>query len=153
MPSETLAPILARWKPARRSGLLPVLIEAQEKLGWLSKETITEIARGLNVPLAEVFGVADFYAHLYTHPVGKTMVRVCNDIACYLAGSEKICAALKTRLRIDAGETTGDGMFTLEFVPCLGHCEHAPAAMIGSQVYESVTASSLARTLKELQKT
>ncbi len=152
MPSDTLAPILARWKPAHRSGLLPVLIEAQEKLGWLSKETIAEIAHGLNVPLAQAFGVADFYANLYTHPVGRTMVRVCDDVSCYLAGSEQICAALKTRLQINAGETTTDGAFTLEFVPCLGHCEHAPAAMIGAKVHENVTEDSLERALDESHK-
>lgn len=152
MSSEILTPILARWKPARRSGLLPVLIEAQEKLGWLSKETLAEIARGLNVPLADAFGVADFYAYLYTHPVGKTMVRVCDDVACYLTGSERICAAVKARLRIEAGETTVDGAFTLEFVPCLGHCEHAPAAMIGSEVLQNVTEETLVRVLDESRK-
>ena len=145
--SQTLAPILERWGPARRSGLLPVLIEVQEQFGWLSKETITEIARGLNVPLAEAFEVADFYAHLYTHPVGKTIVRACDDVACYLAGSEKICDAVESSLEIRAGETTLDGAFTFEIVPCLGHCEHAPAAMIDSQVHENVTAQALLQAL------
>ncbi len=147
MSSETLSPILARWKPAGRSGLLPVLIEVQAKLGWLSKETMAEIARGLNVPLAEAFGVADFYAHLYTHPVGKTIVRVCDDIACYLAGSEKIRAAAEKLLKIRAGETTPDGAFTFEIVPCLGHCEHAPAVMIDARVHQNVTEESLERAL------
>ncbi len=138
--ADTLSPILTRWKPAARSGLLPVLIEAQEKLGWLSEETIAEIARALNVPLADAYGVADFYAHLYTHPVGKTFVRVCDDIACYLAGSEKICAVVSARLKLRAGETTGDGAYTFEIAPCLGHCDRAPVAMIGNQVYENVAA-------------
>ena len=139
MSSSLLAPIIARWKPAARSGLLPALIETQEQLGWLSQDAIAEIARGLNVPLAEAYGVADFYAHLYTHPVGKTFVRVCDDIACYLEGSEKICAAVQARLRIRAGETTSDGAHTFEVVPCLGHCDHAPVAMIGHRVHENVT--------------
>lgn len=136
--SEPLQRILKRWKPAARSGLLPALIEAQEELGWLSKETLVEIAQGLQVPLAEAYGVADFYAHLYTEPVGKTFVRVCDDVVCYLAGSEKLCAAVQARLGLRAGETSRDGAHTLEIVPCLGHCDQAPVMMIGKNVFANV---------------
>ncbi len=136
---DALTPILARWSPVGRSGLLPALIEAQEAYGWLPEETLTRTANGLRVPLSEAFGVADFYAHLYTQPVGKTIVRVCDDVPCYLAGSEKICAMVEKYLRIRAGETTPDGAFTYEIVPCLGHCDHAPVVMVGSQVHENVT--------------
>ncbi len=140
---DALTDILARWSPVGRSGLLPALIEAQEARGWLSEETLKQIANGLGVPLSEAFGVADFYAHLYTHPVGKTMVRVCDDVPCYLAGSESICAAVEQHLRIRAGETTPDGAFTYEIVPCLGHCDHAPVAMVGNQVHENVNESAI----------
>ena len=149
MSISSLAPIIAKWKPVARSGLLPALIEAQETLGWLSQDTISEIARGLNVPLAEAYGVADFYAHLYTHPVGKTFVRVCDDIACYLAGSEKICAAVEKRLKIRVGETTSDGAFTFEIVPCLGHCEHAPVAMVGKDIHPNVHPDDLPKLLRD----
>jgi NADH:ubiquinone oxidoreductase subunit E len=135
---KSLDDVLARWSPVGRAGLLPALIEAQEIYGWLSEDTLTQIANGLNVPLVEVYGVADFYAHLYTHPVGKIIVRVCDDIPCYLAGSEKIIATLENRLKIHAGETTPDGTYTLEVVPCLGHCDHAPVAMIGNEIQENL---------------
>ena len=134
-----LTNILARWSPVGRSGLLPAMIETQEVYGWLSEELLTQIANGLGVPLSEAFGVADFYDHLYTHPVGKTMVRVCDDVPCYLAGSDKICASVEKRLKIREGETTPDGAFAYEIVPCLGHCDHGPVVMIGSQVHENVT--------------
>ncbi|HEX7587488.1 MAG TPA: NADH-quinone oxidoreductase subunit NuoE, partial [Anaerolineae bacterium] len=144
---DALEKILARWSPVGRSGLLPAMIEAQETYGWLSEQTLTQIANGLHVPLSEVFGVADFYAHLYTHPVGRTFVRVCDDVPCYLAGSEKICAAVEKRLQIRAGETTPDGAFTYEIVPCLGHCDHGPVVMVGNQVHENVTAESVENLL------
>jgi len=137
--SATLTTILARWSPVGRSGLLPALIEAQDAYGWLSEETLAQIANGLDVPLSEAFGVADFYAHLYTHPVGNKIVRVCDDVPCYLAGSEKICAAVEKQLQIREGETTPDGAFTYEIVPCLGHCDHGPVVMIGKDVHENVT--------------
>lgn len=150
--NESLAEIIARWSRVGRAGLLPAMIEAQEKLGWLSEETLTQIATGLNVPLAEVYGVADFYAHLYTHPVGKIVVRVCDDVPCYLAGSEKIVATLEQRLKVRVGETTPDGKFTLEIVPCLGHCDHAPVAMMGKHVYENVTDADLASLIFDHEK-
>ena len=146
---DALEKILARWSPVGRSGLLPAMIEAQETYGWLSEQTLTQIANGLHVPLSEVFGVADFYAHLYTHPVGKEFVRVCDDVPCYLAGSEKVCAAVERRLQIHAGETKPDGAFTYEIVPCLGHCDHGPVVMVGNQVHENVTAENIENLLAE----
>ncbi|MBI5304077.1 MAG: NADH-quinone oxidoreductase subunit NuoE [Chloroflexi bacterium] len=148
-PHDELGTILARWSPVGRSGLLPALIEAQELYGWLSAETITRVAAGLDVPLADAYGVADFYAHLYTHPVGKIIVRVCDDVPCYLAGSERVIAALEDKLKIRVGETTPDGAVTLEVVPCLGHCDHAPVVMAGEQVHEDVRENSLSKILDD----
>ncbi len=146
---NALDEILARWSPVGRSGLLPAMIEAEETYGWLSEQTLTQIANGLGVPLSEVYGVADFYAHLYTHPVGKQFVRVCDDVPCYLAGSEKICAGIEKRLKVRRGETTPDGAFTYEVVPCLGHCDHGPVVMVGKDVHENVTADEIENLLSE----
>ena len=146
---NALEKILARWSPVGRSGLLPAMIEAQEAYGWLSEQTLTQIADGLHVPLSEVYGVADFYAHLYTHPVGQVFVRVCDDVPCYLAGSEKVCAAVEKHLKIPAGETTPDGAFTYEIVSCLGHCDHGPVVMVENQVHENVTAEGIEKLLAE----
>jgi len=146
-PSTALAPIIAKWKPSARSDLLPALIEAQEELGWLSQETLTQIAQGLRVPLADAYGVADFYAHLYTHPVGKKFIRVCDDVICALAGSETICAALEARLKLRAGETTPDGEYTLEKVSCLGHCDHAPVVMTQHTIQENARADAINQLL------
>lgn len=141
--SGSLAGILARWAPVGKSGLLPALIEAQELHGWLSRETLVEIGRGLGVPLSEVYGVADFYAHLYTYPVGKTFVRVCDDVPCYLAGSESVCSTVQSHLNVNAGETTPDGAFTFEIVACLGHCDRAPVVMVGHTVHEAVQPAAI----------
>lgn len=150
-PPDTLNAILARWSPVGRAGLLPTLIEAQEKFGWLSAETLTQIGQGLGVPLAQVYGVVDFYAHLYTHPVGKKIVRVCDDVPCYLAGSERVRQAVQVKLGIGENETTPDGEFTLEIVPCLGHCAHAPVVMVGKRVYEAVNETQIENMTKRNQ--
>lgn len=145
--SDRLALVLSRWKPVGRSGLLPALIEAQEVNGWLSEEMLLTIGQGLNVPLSEVYGVVDFYAHLYTHPVGRKIVRVCDDVPCFLLGSEKVCATVENILHIREGETTTDGAFTYEIVPCLGHCDRGPVLMIGNQVEENVTPGRITELL------
>lgn len=142
-PDDSLTAILARWAPIGQSGLLPALIEAQERYGWLSRDTLVEISRGLNVPLSETYGVADFYSHLYTHPVGKTFVRVCDDVPCFLTGSDSVCAAVSGHLGLAPGETTADAAFSYETVGCLGHCDHAPVVMIGHTVHEHVAPDAI----------
>lgn len=145
---NALAGILARWAPAGPSGLLPVLIETQELEGWLSPETLAAIAQGLRVPLSQVYGVADFYAHLYMHPVGKIFIRVCDDVPCYLAGSADILHRTKNMLWVRDGETTEDGKYTLEHVPCLGHCDRAPVAMFGETLHTNLTTEKIAALLR-----
>ncbi len=149
LPPQALSEILKRWSGIGRSGLLPALIEAQEQGGWLPAETVAAIAKGLGVPQAEAFGVADFYSHLYTHPVGNKIVRVCDDVPCYLAGSEHICAAVQKQLGIAPGETTADAGFTFEIVPCLGRCEHAPVVIVGDHIHDDVTPEDVAGLLTD----
>ncbi|OQY80692.1 MAG: hypothetical protein B6D41_20685 [Chloroflexi bacterium UTCFX4] len=143
----TLAGVLARWAPVGQSGLLPALIEAQELEGWLSRETLVAIAQSLQVPLSQIYGVTDFYAHLYTQPVGKTFIRVCDDVPCYLAGSSDLLHRLKNMLWVRDGETTEDGAYTLEHVPCLGHCADAPVAMFGRMLHTQLTPEKIAALL------
>lgn len=138
--NASLASVLARWAPEGRAGLLPALIETQELSGgWLPREVLALISRGLNVPLSEVYGVATFYKMLYTKPVGKKMLRVCDDVRCYLCGSRDILHKLKNVFWVKEGETTDDGEYTLEIVPCLGHCDTGCVIQVNDATYENVT--------------
>ena len=112
-----------------RSGLLPALHAAQKHFGWLPQEVATEVAKALTVPLADVHGVIEFYSLFYNEPVGKKMIRVCTDPACALKGAEKLLDHLCSHHGIELGQTTPDGARTIERSPCLGLCEHAPAAL------------------------
>ncbi|HZQ08373.1 MAG TPA: NAD(P)H-dependent oxidoreductase subunit E [Anaerolineae bacterium] len=135
-----LAAILARWAPEGRAGLLPALIEAQEaSAGWLPREVLAQIGQALRVPLSEVYGVATYYAMLYTHPVGKKVLRVCDDVRCYLSGSNAILHQVKNVLWIKENETTADGAVTLEAVPCLGHCDVGCIVQVNESTFEHVT--------------
>lgn len=112
--------------------LLPeILHEAQQIYGgWLPRPALARIARALNMPLADVYGVTEFYTMLYTQPVGKKIIRICQDASCAMAGAEAVQNAVCRHLQIEPGQTTPDGEYTVEPVRCLGLCDHAPAALV-----------------------
>lgn len=142
--NSSLASVLARWAPEGRAGLLPALLEAQEVSGgWLPREVLAHIGSALNVPLAEVYGVATYYKMLYTKPVGKKMLRVCDDVRCYLSGSRDLLHKVKNVLWVRSGETTQDGEYTLETVPCMGHCDVGCAVQVNQATYEHVTTDNV----------
>jgi NADH-quinone oxidoreductase subunit F len=103
----------------------------QSIYGYIPEPVAAEVGRALGVPLADVNGVIDFYAMFYREPVGKTVIQVCGDPACALAGGDAVLAALCRRLGVEPGEMSADGAYTVERAPCLGLCEHAPAVLAG----------------------
>lgn len=140
--------VIARWAPQGRAGLLPCLIEVQEITGYLSPEVCRAIARGLRIPEADVFGVVSFYSLLYDHPVGRLIVRVCDDIPCYLRGSTRVLEALQAHLGIQPGATTADGSVTLEVHPCLGRCDRAPFLLLNEEELGPVTPEEAVRAVE-----
>ena len=116
-----------------RSALLPVLHLAQEIYGYLPEPVAAEVARKLGVPLADVYGVIDFYSMLYKEPVGETVVRVCGDPSCALSNSDAVMNALCQHWEISLDQISDDGGITVERAPCLGLCDHAPAALVGDK--------------------
>ncbi len=135
MPDFELTPLRSALKPFApqgRTALLPALHAAQAIYGWLPEPVAAEVGRTLRVPLADVYGVIDFYAMFYREPVGKTIVRVCGDPACALAGGDAVLDAACRHLGVAPDEVSADGAFTVERAPCLGLCEHAPAVLVGA---------------------
>jgi NADH-quinone oxidoreductase subunit F len=128
---NSLHSLLAEYAPRGRAALLPALEAAQALYGYLPEAVAVEVGQALNVPLADVYGVIDFYSMLYTQPVGRKVLRVCTDPACAMAGGEAVLASLYRHLGLQADGTTADGAFTIERAPCLGLCEHAPAVLAG----------------------
>jgi NADH-quinone oxidoreductase subunit F len=126
-----LRSILAELAPQGRPALLPALHAAQQIHGWLSEPVAAEVARSLDVPLADVYGVIDFYEMFNRQPVGRTIVRVCSAPVCALAGATAVTDALCRHLQIEPGEVSADGAFTVQHAPCLGLCDHAPALLVG----------------------
>lgn len=148
--NASVTTVLARWAPEGRAGLVPALIEMQEvSEGWLPREVLVQVGQALNVPLSEVYGVATYYKMLYTKPVGKKMLRVCDDVRCYLSGSRDLLHKIKNVLWVKDGETSEDGEYTLESVPCMGHCDVGCAVQVNEETYENVTPENVMELIRQ----
>jgi NADH-quinone oxidoreductase subunit F len=123
--------MLVGLAPQGRAALLPALQLAQQLHGWIPEAVATEVGRILGVPLADVHGVIDFYEMLSRQPIGRTVVRVCTAPVCGLAGGDGVADALCGYLKVETGQVSTDGEFTVEHAPCLGLCDQAPALLIG----------------------
>lgn len=152
--NETKARIdeLAARYPTKRSALLPALWVAQEVYnGWLPEEAMQEVADHLGLSRAEVEGVASYYTMYNKEPVGKHSIEVCHNISCMIVGADDLVHHCEHKLGIAAGQTTPDGMFTLNRVECLGACSNAPALQIGPRYFENVDAAKLDAILDGLK--
>jgi len=125
--------------PTKRSALVPTLLYAQDEAGHLSDEVIAELAGRLDLTELEVRNVISYYSMLITKPRGKYNVQVCTNISCMLRGSEELLDHCKKKLGIGHKGTTGDGMFSLEEVECIGACSWAPAAQVNYDFHENLT--------------
>lgn len=131
------------------ANILQALLAAQEALGAVPHSAIPEIARSLEVTEADVAGVLSFYPDLRGCPAGRRVIRVCLGESCMANHSDRVQAALQAALKIDVGETTPDGRFTLERVYCVGNCAVAPSVMIDEEVHGRVTPSKVSGLIRE----
>lgn len=128
--------------------LVQILHRAQGIAGYLPSELQLFIARRLGMPAAEVYGVVSFYSYFTTNPVGKHTINVCLGTACFVRGADVLIDELKAKLNVNANETTGDGLFTLKDVRCIGACGLAPLISIDDKVYGRVEVSELDEILE-----
>lgn len=119
--------------------LMPIMQRAQDIFGYLPEEVQQYIAKEMDIPVSDVYGVATFYAQFNLEPKGQYTISVCMGTACYVKGSRKVLDKLEEVLGITAGHTTPDGVFTLNATRCLGACGLAPVMMINEDVYGRLT--------------
>lgn len=131
--------------------LIPLLQQAQQTDGYLTRERLVAIHRETGVPLSSIYGVATFYAQFRLTPVGKNLIRVCHGTACHVAGANDVTEAIEKHLEIKNGETTPDRQFTMETVSCLGCCSLAPVVMINNATYANLTDRQVGKMLRKHQ--
>jgi len=130
--------------------LLSLVKEAQHRYGYLSEKLVTELAKSLDIPVGEVYGVGSFYSFLSTKPLGKNVIRICKSMPCYLKNCQAILETVESELGIKPGGTTKDGKFSLQLINCIGACDQAPAMMINDKLYVNLTPRKIIRILKRL---
>lgn len=130
---------IAKYPEGRQqSAVMPLLDLAQRQHGWVTRAAVAHIAGMLGMPEIRVWEVVSFYTMYRTAPGGRFHVEVCTTTPCWLRGSDEVVAACKTKLGIDFGETTDDGLFSLYEVECQGACVNAPVIAIGDNYYEDL---------------
>ena len=127
--------------------LIPVLQRAQTLIGYLPLPVLQTISRDLNIPLSTVYGVTTFYSFFTMVPRGKHIISTCMGTSCYVRGGERILNTLQKELSIEPGETTKDGVFSLEMVRCLGCCGLAPVVSIEEKVYRRMSPTKMKEVL------
>lgn len=131
-----------------RQDLLVQLKEAQSKSGYLSRETMVELAESLSLSVSDVYGVATFYSFLSTKPLGRNVIRICQSIPCFLKNAQTIIESVAKEISIEPGETTADRRFSFQLTNCIGLCDKAPAMMINDDVHGDLTPAKIATILK-----
>jgi len=146
--NRSVEEILKDHSNAKRDSLIPILQEVQECVGYLSQESIATISSHMGLPASKIYGVATFYNQFRFAPKGQFHIQVCRGTACHVKGSAKVLEVLKQELKIDPGNSTRDGLFSLEVVACIGACGLAPVIAINGEFYAGVTSDKVRKILK-----
>jgi len=149
--NEVIQEILESY-PAEQRFSLPAMQDMQRRLGYVPREGLEALSARLERPLSALYAMASFYKALSLIPKGKYVIRLCDGTACHLKGGPLLLSSLTEELGIGAGETSADGLFSLETVNCLGSCSIAPAMMIGDKYYGKVTPESLSALIASYRK-
>ncbi len=145
--STAVEAILVRHEGAQRDKLIPILQEVQAAEGYLSEASIVRIGRHLNLPASKIYGVATFYNQFRFQPKGRFHVMICRGTACHVKGSAKVLDTITRTLKIAAGQTSRDGLFSLEVVACMGACALSPAVAINGEFYPKVSPTKMVKLL------
>jgi len=146
--ASPFAQAIAAYK-GERGQLIPLLQKAQETWGYIPSQAIDEISRTTRTPESEIFGVITFYKQFRLQPLGKYLIRLCDGTACHVNNAKMLLEIIQEELKLENGDTTKDGLFTLSPVACLGCCSLAPVVMINDETYGRLTPQSLRKILRQ----
>ena len=138
--------------PCEKRFTLAILQDVQKQYGFIPKETIDLIAEYLKLPVSEIYSMATFYKALSLKPKGKYIIKVCNGTACHIRGSNMLIDEVAEILNISPGESTTDGLFSIEIVNCLGACALAPVMVIDDKYYGGMTKEKVKDVIDEYRR-
>jgi NADH-quinone oxidoreductase subunit E/NADP-reducing hydrogenase subunit HndA len=132
--------------------LMMILSDIQNKYGYIDLEVQQIVADELNIPVSEVYGVVTFYSYFSLQPKGKYVIGICMGTACYVKGSQSLLDAFCNRLGIKEGQTTEDGLFTIDVLRCIGACGLAPVVSVNGKIYPHVSIKDVDKIIDECKK-
>ena len=132
--------------------LMMILSDIQHKYGYIDLEVQQIVANALNIPVSEVYGVVTFYSYFSLQPKGKYVIGICFGTACYVKGSQSLLDAFSNRLGIKEGETTEDGLFTIDILRCIGACGLAPVVSVNGKIYPHVAIKDVDKIIEDCKK-
>jgi len=147
---DAINSLLDKYSHSRRDSLIPILQDIQEVVGYLSEEAIVMVGKHLDMPTSKIYGLATFYNQFRFEPTGNFHIQVCHGTACHLIGAARIIDIIEKKLKLKSGQTTRNGKFSLEVVPCIGACAQSPVISINGEYYSNLTEERLKQILGEL---
>jgi len=150
--STAVDTVLGKYPRASRDALIPILQQVQEQDGFLSERVMARVGTHLGLAPSKVYGVATFYNQFRFHAPGQFHIQVCRGTACHVKGSAAVLDALRRGLGIEAGQTTRDGLFSLEVVACIGACGLAPVIAVDGEFFAGVTPDDIETILDSFRK-
>ncbi|HOP03662.1 MAG TPA: NADH-quinone oxidoreductase subunit NuoE [Tenuifilaceae bacterium] len=145
---EPIERILQKYPLARRDILIPILQTIQDEVGFLSEEALVKVGKHLKMPTSKIYSLATFYNQFRFQPKGKYHIRVCHGSSCHVMGAVSLIETLEQSLGIKSGQTTRNGLFSLEVVTCMGACSKSPVIEINNKHYSTKSAEDLKKLIE-----
>ena len=143
--------IIKKYKQGRREDLIPLLQEIQDEHGLLSEEAIIKVGNYLGLSTTKIYGLATFYDQFRFIPSGKIHFKICHGTSCFLNGSQAVIDKLREELKIFPGQTTRNGNFSYEIVPCMGGCNQRPVILVNGEYQIHVRPEQISELLKKMK--
>ncbi|MCD4772973.1 MAG: NADH-quinone oxidoreductase subunit NuoE [Bacteroidales bacterium] len=147
----SIDPLIEKYRN-KKGNMIPILQGIQEIFGYIPRDAFDKVSDETGLELSDMYGVATFYSQFRLNPVGKHIIKVCHGTACHVQNANALTDALQDALKINDGETTEDGLFTLESVACLGCCSLAPVMMIGEETYGKLTGDKAKKIIRDIKR-
>ncbi len=152
MKQNGIEEILLKYPDKRREYLIPLLQDIQDEQGYISRESVQIVGDHLNLPSSKIYGVATFYNQFRFNSPGKYHIQICRGTACHVKGSAGVLDTIVRELKINPGETSRDGLFSLEVVACLGVCGLAPVVCINGEFFANLNNDKVKKLIKNYRK-
>jgi NADH-quinone oxidoreductase subunit E len=149
---EKMDDLLKKFPELSRDNLIPILQATQDEYGYLSEESLKKISEVLSLPASKIYGLSTFYNQFRFEPLGKFHIRVCHGTTCHMKNAGTMINEIKKILGIQDGETSRDGLFSLEVLSCIGACGQAPVISINGKYFDRLTKEKLKSVLQNCRK-